>query len=299
VAGSGLGAAFRVGKSLLGLDDTYMALRHAARYALRVSRPAKWRERGAYSFMREDAILCELVEAARPAHSVVVDIGASDGITWSNSRLLVELGWRGVLIEADPGRFAHLALVSKAFEDAALIRGFANPDNVCGMLRAHGVPPEFGVLSLDIDSFDHDVLAALLAEFQPRIICAEFNEYFRPPIRFALRMGPDALVPDGLFFGHSLSALDDLGRSRGYRLAAVHRNNAFLVHHETGIPAVDVEAAYQSGFEHLPETERRFRDDPLGRLTKPVEEVVAAFRERLGDSADKVVLGTDPLYTAG
>lgn len=37
-----------------------------------------------------------------------VDLGANDGITFSNTRALAERGWKGVLIDADPDAFAKL-----------------------------------------------------------------------------------------------------------------------------------------------------------------------------------------------
>lgn len=36
------------------------------------------------------------------------DIGANDGVTFSNTRALSELGWKGVLIEPDPAAFEKL-----------------------------------------------------------------------------------------------------------------------------------------------------------------------------------------------
>lgn len=36
------------------------------------------------------------------------DLGANDGITFSNTRALAERGWKGVLIDADPEAFAKL-----------------------------------------------------------------------------------------------------------------------------------------------------------------------------------------------
>lgn len=39
----------------------------------------------------------------------LLDIGANDGIENSNSRALLELGWRGALVEPHPGAFANLS----------------------------------------------------------------------------------------------------------------------------------------------------------------------------------------------
>lgn len=37
-----------------------------------------------------------------------LDIGAFDGVTFSNTRRLAELGWAGVLVEPSPAAFVHL-----------------------------------------------------------------------------------------------------------------------------------------------------------------------------------------------
>lgn len=39
----------------------------------------------------------------------LVDIGANDGMTFSNSRALIERGWQGVLVEPDVNAFAKLS----------------------------------------------------------------------------------------------------------------------------------------------------------------------------------------------
>ena len=39
---------------------------------------------------------------------LVVDVGANDGLTYSNSRTLIECGWAGILIEPNPHSFKKL-----------------------------------------------------------------------------------------------------------------------------------------------------------------------------------------------
>lgn len=39
---------------------------------------------------------------------IVVDIGAADGVRFSNSRFLIESGWKGILVEPNPNNFKKL-----------------------------------------------------------------------------------------------------------------------------------------------------------------------------------------------
>ena len=53
----------------------------------------------------EDIILWEY---AKSAPKRIIDIGASDGITNSNSRLFIENGWEAILIEPQLGKYLNL-----------------------------------------------------------------------------------------------------------------------------------------------------------------------------------------------
>lgn len=59
-----------------------------------------------YSQNKED----EIIAAYYPSwyKGIVLDIGANDGWTFSNSRALIERGWKGVLIEPDPEAYKLL-----------------------------------------------------------------------------------------------------------------------------------------------------------------------------------------------
>ena len=50
----------------------------------------------------------------------VLECGASDGVFFSNSRKLIEEGWFGVLVEADPAQFEKLtALYASTLKPSA------------------------------------------------------------------------------------------------------------------------------------------------------------------------------------
>ena len=59
-----------------------------------------------YSQNKEDLAVMQYF--GKDFKGLVLDIGANDGITLSNSRLLIESGWNGVLVEPSPKAYAKL-----------------------------------------------------------------------------------------------------------------------------------------------------------------------------------------------
>lgn len=58
-----------------------------------------------YSQNEEERIILEYFGSET---GTFIDIGANDGVTFSNTRALAERGWRGVLVEPSPQAFAKL-----------------------------------------------------------------------------------------------------------------------------------------------------------------------------------------------
>jgi hypothetical protein len=186
-----------------------------------------------------------------------VDIAACDGTTGSNVLELYRAGWRGLAVEGDPERFASLAGTYRPFGGIGLVRLWVTPENVVRLLEAGGVPHDFGVLSLDIDGYDHFVLAALLAAFRPAVICAEINEKIPPPLKFTVRYDPAYRWGEDHFYGQSISKLYELCVAFEYALVELHYNNAFLVPAELGLLDLGPDRAYRDGY--LDRADRRSR----------------------------------------
>src|SRR5687768_7977670 len=56
---------------------------------------------------------------------ILLDIGANDGITFSNSRALLECGWYGVLVEPSEKTFAELSKNSEPFTGKVMLHNVA------------------------------------------------------------------------------------------------------------------------------------------------------------------------------
>lgn len=246
-----------------------------------------------FSALGEDLILRRHIEELGVAERYFVDIGAGDGRTGSNTFVFAAEGWPGASVEGNPGRFARLASAYVAHPNVRLARTFVTPDNVGHLLAALGVPREFGVFSLDIDSYDYYVLDAVLASHRPSLVCVEINEKIPPPIRFTVKYDPQHEYVGDHFFGVSISMLESLALSRGYTLLGLHYNNAFLAPDERARgKGVTAEQAYQTGYVTKPDRQQKF---PYNKnvdhlLTLPPKEAAEEIRKFFARYAGKFEL---------
>jgi hypothetical protein len=208
----------------------------------------------AYTNLSEELVVRRLLETLGIERGFAVDIAACDGVTNSNAFGLYASGWAGVAVEGDPARFASLAGTYRRFPDVSLARLWVTPDNVVSLLRGYRAQADFAFLNLDIDGYDHFVLAALLEKFRPALICAEINEKIPPPLKFTVLYDPGYVWAEDHFYGQSVSKLHELAQAFGYALVELHYNNAFLVPAErSDMRALSPEEAYASGYLDRPD----------------------------------------------
>lgn len=211
-----------------------------------------------FSHLDEEVVLAQFLHRLGPVEKYAVDIGASDGVTMSNTFALFRDGWNGLAVEYDGARFARLA-TEHAELGTALARAKVTPLNVADLLRAYDVPSDFTFLSLDIDGYDYFVLQALLAAFRPKLICAEINEKIPPPLEFTVKWDPAFAWNGDHFYGQSIAQLGALVEESGYELLELHYNNAFLAPRELGLgPSLTPEDAYQRGYSGQPDRREKF-----------------------------------------
>jgi len=251
------------------------------------------RRRGSSS-LGDEHVVRRLLQTLGIERGFAVDVAACDGVTKSNTLGLYASGWSGLAVEGDPARFASLARAYRRFPDVSLARLWVTPDNVVTLLRGHGAPTDFTFLNLDIDGYDHFVLAALLQEFRPALISAEINENIPPPLKFTVLYDPAYAWAEDHFYGQSISQLDELARSFGYGLVALDYNNAFLVASGRGLlPELTPEEAYATGYRDRPDRRELFpwNDDMEELHTLDTEEQLAFLERRFAPYHGKYDLG--------
>jgi tetratricopeptide (TPR) repeat protein len=254
-----------------------------------------------FSAYGEQTVLADLIARLPSINRFCVDIGASDGVTFSNSYPLFRDGWPGVAIEARREMVADLAYAHKDFPQRIDIIGtFALPDTIQSLLAALGVPKDLGFLSLDIDSFDYDVAAAVLETYRPSIICTEINERIPPPVKFAVRYPGNtsgAVIDMGIVGGVSLSMLAELLDRHDYGLIHLEYNNVFAIQ-RSSIPALghhyrelSPEDAWREGFLNRPDRKLK---SPWNEFYEPL---FAMSPERVVEEYHKIIAAVGVPYT--
>ena len=266
-------------------------IRHLGYQARRASLPL--RSAGFSSFGEEELLEKFIAELLPRGSRTAVDIGAGDGRTGSNTLALFKSGWRGVGVEWDARKFAKLAGVYERLPDVSACRLRVTPENVVALLEAYEIEQGFGVLSVDIDSYDYWVLDAVLRRFRPGIVVTEINEKIPPPIAFRVNYDPD-FRPRQHFFGYSIACLSELCARRGYSLVELEYNNAFLAPVElAGARSLTVEAAYRRGYLERPDRREKFhRNENMEALhSLGPEEGVRFIRQFFSELSGKYELG--------
>lgn len=94
-----------------------------------------------YSQNDEEKIITDYFAARGRKTGTFADLGACDGKSFSNTRRLFELGWGGVMVEADPRHFADLATLyrDQAWESRVeLVNAALDVDRGCKKFFAMG-----------------------------------------------------------------------------------------------------------------------------------------------------------------
>jgi len=253
-------------------------------------RDAAFRGAGPYSF--DEAAILRHVDAQPAIEPFYVDIGAQDGVLGSQSLALAKRGWGGVAFEADPDLCRRMKARYSALPAVKVVQELVSPDGIAASLERENVPGNFGFLSLDIDSFDYYVLAAILEKFSPTVICVEINEMVPPPVVFVVEYSADAAWTGDRFQGFSIQAAKELCNLYGYEIGELHYNNLLLVKSSAQRPMVsdeDIARAYRDGYANKADRGALFPwnaefNDLLGQSP---ETVVERLSHLFGDRLDR------------
>lgn len=251
---------------------------------------------GPYSF-DEPAILRQ-VDIQSDIVPFFVDIGAQDGVLGSQTLGLAKRGWGGVNYEADAALVEGMKMRYAALPQVKIRRELCTPNTIIDILKRDGVPDNFGLLSLDIDSFDYYVLWNILESYTPSVICTEINEMIPPPIIFAVEYRTDASWSGDRFQGFSIQAAKELCHRFGYRIGELHYNNLLLVKAPSNAPPVsdkEIEAAYRTGYVNRSDRDKLFpwNMEYSSLLSASPEEMLGVLRQLFGDRLDRCRLSID------
>jgi hypothetical protein len=171
----------------------------------------------------EDGVLAEILNRLQISTGSCVEFGAWDGKFLSNTYNLVKQGWQAIYIEGDATKYEDLKRTCA--EHPNLIHpirafvGYDGANSLDGLLAPTKLARDFELLSIDVDSTDFQIWAAL-KNYQPKIVVIEINSSIEPGI---LQVHRDEHIA-----GSSFSSTLRLGREKGYRLVC-HTGNMIFV----------------------------------------------------------------------
>ncbi len=203
-----------------------------------------------YSQNGEDGILSKIFQLVEPTSRYCVEFGAHDGITTSNTYLLRMQGWNCLLLD-------------RMFEnpDFNLHKEFITAGNINDLFTKYNVPSDLDLLSIDIDYNDFYVWKAIdNHKFWPAVVVIEYNATHLPDQDNVVKYLPYYCGDGCNYFGASILALYNLGRSKGYSLVYAEKAgvNLFFIRD-------DILAEKKLSFKDMNNPEKLYRYPTYGK----------------------------------
>ena len=198
----------------------------------------------------EDGVLAQIFGRLGVEAGYCVEVGAFDGQTFSNTRSLIATnGWRGLLIESNAEAHASLATL---YQGGGAVKTVSAEVTTSGktsletILKGASVPRDFDFLCIDVEGNDYHLWRSL-RRYVPKVVMVDFNPTVPNDVLFAQE---DSTM---INHGASLRAFIELGKSKGYELAAVTSWNAIFVRSDIfsklGVHENDIDNMYYPIFE--------------------------------------------------
>lgn len=192
-----------------------------------------------YSQNGEDGIILEILKRVENIQGRIVEIGIEDGTECNSANLLINFGWKGLLIEGNK-EYAKKAISYyseklKIKENVDVACEFISTKNLSEVLRKSNYHEDIDILSIDVDGVDYWLWESLDKQIRPKLLIIEYNAYL--PFDKAITVPNDEGFErykkhqSGYYFGASLKALEKLGKIKGYSLVGCDSRgvNAFFV----------------------------------------------------------------------
>ena len=155
----------------------------------------------AWSQTDEDGIIQEIFRRLGGKSESFIEIGCGDGLE-NNTHYLLLKGWSGLWIDGGPQNIAAIRANLPANPERLQVREmFLDADNV------KTIAAEVDFLSIDVDGNDLHLLRSFVQVAKPRVICAEYNAKFPPPLFATVAYDEGHVWKADDYMGASLSAL--------------------------------------------------------------------------------------------
>jgi len=132
------------------------------------------KRRNIYSQNGEDGIIDAIFDKIGTKNKWCLEVGASDGIMFSNTRRLVEVGWNAILIEKDPEKYERLVKNCENYPNVKTFNLEIGGKNTLDLILARcNAPEDIDLCVIDIDGQDWHVWNQMI-RYRPRVMCIEY-----------------------------------------------------------------------------------------------------------------------------
>jgi hypothetical protein len=128
-----------------------------------------------YSQFHEDRdYLVPIFDAIGARTHTCFEVGAWDGIKFSNTRHFIERHWRGCLIESDPDKYQQLLSNNTTTDTACFNKTISETSGLDAILFQADMPKDMDLGSIDIDGQDYWAWKDMDI-YRPRVMVVEYN----------------------------------------------------------------------------------------------------------------------------
>lgn len=202
-----------------------------------------------YAQFGEETIFNWIFQHIGTKEKFLVDFGAgtlNSGL--SNSRYLIEQGWKGLLMDGNPAEVNDI-----------IKQEFVTAENIVSLFDKYNVPKEFDLLSIDIDGNDFWVLQSILkSEYSPRVIINEFNGCLAESVASVMKYNPSHSWGENDYYGASFKAFKMLLNQAGYTLVHQIATTNMIFVREDIVPQFDYGVSYVRNQYHAHSMDREW-----------------------------------------
>lgn len=179
-----------------------------------------------YSQNGEDGIIEYIFTTIGIMQGNYIEFGAWDGMHFSNTYRLFEIGWNGICIESDPQRFQELLKTFKDYPEIDCVNalvGYTNDDSLDTLIEKYSTKRSFDFVSIDVDGLDYFILDKY-KKYLPKVICIEVNAGHSPNY--------DKVIPEEIARDNVGQSMKIIGELKAEYFPLCYTGNLFLVRRE-------------------------------------------------------------------
>lgn len=188
-----------------------------------------------YSQSDEDEVLSDLFNKIGTETKCLVDIGAGDGILYSNTRRFIENGWYGFLFD-------------KMYDINNVHKEHITLSNLNFILTKYNVPTDIDLLSIDIDGMDYYIWKYIL--IKPRVVIIEYNQHIDSDKSIVIKYQEFFNFDNTDYYGASYLAMKKLGEELGYKIYDISPTNIIFIKNNINIESLNTQFSKREGFTH-------------------------------------------------